>query len=156
MEGRWDGQEKKLNQGKCWLSWGWKVIQCREAENAFYSGRETLGIWERFRPFQLHPKSERTAPILGGYVKISDSLGKKNDPGMLSKPAPQNLNAGKLLDAMESLNSTQLPGHWPEWDLFWRELKWFLCQGIIVSYWERLCLLSFWNNHCVYIFLSVI
>lgn len=44
---------------------------------------------------------------------------------MLSEPTPQNLNSVKLLDVMESLNSPSYLGHWPELDLFWRELKWF-------------------------------
>ena len=45
---------------------------------------------------------------------------------MLSEPTPQNLNSVKLLDVMESLNSPSYLGRWPELDLFWRELKWFL------------------------------
>lgn len=46
---------------------------------------------------------------------------------MLSEPAPQNLNAGKLLDVMESLNSPSYLGAG-------QNEKWFLRQGIIVSY----------------------
>lgn len=57
----------------------------------------------------LHPKLELIALLLGGYVKISNSVGEKNDPCMLSEPLPQNLNELKLLNVMESLNSP-LPG----------------------------------------------
>lgn len=83
----------------------------------------------------LHPKLELIVLLLGGYVKISNSVGEKNDPCMSSEPPPQNLNALKLLNVMERPNLTHHSlMHWPELGLFWREWKWFSHMCIAVSY----------------------
>lgn len=81
MEGREGGRgEKKEIQGNadCHNPEAGKSFSvARQRKVPLLREQETLGICESFHPSVLHPKLELIALLLGGYVKISNAVGKK-------------------------------------------------------------------------------